>query len=75
LALRWGMAALGHLSDPELDGLFESVAGVELGEKELLALMRGDPRGVLRKVGGRRSVKAALEMGRTWIRATTWRGR
>jgi len=75
LALRWGMAALGRLSDAELDDLFESVAGVELGEKELLALMRGDPRGVLRKVGGQRPVKAVLGMGRTWIRATTWWGR
>jgi flavin-dependent dehydrogenase len=55
---RWGMAALRRLSDAELDGLFGDLSGVEFGEEDLLALMRGDPRSALQRVGARRSVRA-----------------
>jgi hypothetical protein len=63
------MEALRHLSDTELDTLFESVSGVELGEKEFVALLRGDPRGALRKVGLGRVGRLFVGLVRGWIRA------
>ena len=68
-ALRWGMEALRNLSDAELDRLFGGLSGVELGEENLLALLRGDPRGAVRKVGVRRSGRALLGLARGWGRA------
>jgi digeranylgeranylglycerophospholipid reductase len=68
-AFRWGMAALRRLSDAELDDLFEHLSGVELGEEDLLALLRGDPRGALQSVGARRSVRTFSGMMWGWIRA------
>jgi digeranylgeranylglycerophospholipid reductase len=70
LFLRWGVEALRHLSDAELDELFGGfLSGVELGEEDLLGLLRGDPRGALRRVGSRRSVSAFLRLALGWARA------
>ncbi len=69
MALRWGMETLRRLSDAELDGLFEGLSGVELDEKDLLALLQGDPRGVLRKVGLGRAGRTFSSLMRGWIRA------
>jgi len=63
------MAALRRLSDAELDDLFEHLSGVELSEEDLLALLRGDPRGALQCVGARRSVRTFSGMMWGWIRA------
>ncbi len=66
-ALRWGMEALRRLSDADLDVLFGGLSGVELGEEDLLALLRGDPRGVIRRVGLRRSGRTLSRLTRGWI--------
>jgi hypothetical protein len=66
------MAALRRLSDAELDGLFEDLSGAEFGEEDLLALMRGDPRSALQRVGARRSVRAFSGMVRGRIWAVRW---
>src|SRR3712207_7514412 len=50
--------ALRHLSDAELDELFGGLSEVEVVEEDLLTLLRGDPRGVLRSVGLGHSVSA-----------------
>ena len=63
--MRWGMQALRHLSDAELDELFKGLkglSGVEIGERELLALLRGDPRGALRRARLGHSVGALLRL-------------
>ncbi len=71
LFVRWGVEALRHLSDAELDELFGGfLSGVELGEEDLLALLRGDPRVALRRAGARRSVSAFLRLALGWARAT-----
>jgi flavin-dependent dehydrogenase len=67
--MRWGMQALRHLSDTELDELFKGLSGVEIGERELLALLRGDPRGALRRVRLGHSVRALLRLALGWARA------
>ena len=64
LALRWGMGALSRLSDAELDGLFGRFSGVEFCEEDVLALLRGDPRGALRRVGLGRSARTVMELAR-----------
>ena len=69
LLMRWGMQALRHLSDTELDELFKGLSGVEIGERELLALLRGDPRGALRRVRLGHSVRALLRLALGWARA------
>jgi digeranylgeranylglycerophospholipid reductase len=69
LLMRWGMQALRHLSDAELDELFKGLSGVEIGERELLALLRGDPRGALRRVRLGHSVGALLRLALGWARA------
>jgi flavin-dependent dehydrogenase len=69
LLMRWGMQALRHLSDTELDELFKGLSGVEIGERELLALLRGDPRGALRRVRLGHSVRALLRLALGWVRA------
>jgi digeranylgeranylglycerophospholipid reductase len=66
---RWGMSALRRLSDAELDDLFEDLSGVELGEEDLLALLRRNPCGPLQSVGARRSIMTLSGMMRGWIRA------
>lgn len=70
-ALRWGMETLRRLSDADLDVLFGGLSGVELGEEDLLALLRGDPRGAIRRVALRRSGRALSRLMRGWI----WAGR
>ena len=66
-----GVEALRHLYDAELDELFGGfLSGVELGEEDLLALLRGDPRVALRRAGARRSVSAFLRLALGWARAT-----
>ncbi len=62
------MEALRRLSDTELDDLFGDLSGVELGEEDLLALLRGDPRSVVRKFGAKRSLGAFLWLARGWLR-------
>ena len=70
LFVRWGMEALRHLSDAELDELFGGfLLGVELGEEDLLALVRGDPRVALRRAGARCSVSTFLRLALGWARA------
>jgi digeranylgeranylglycerophospholipid reductase len=71
-ALRWGMGTLRRLSDTELDELFGGLSRVELGEEDLLALLRGNPRSTLRKVGLERSVKTVMRFTRGWIGAGRW---
>ncbi len=68
-ALRWGMEALRRLSDSELDGLFRGLSGVELGEEDLLALLRGHPGNAVLRVGAKRTTKLFLGVARGWIRA------
>jgi len=70
-ALRWGMEALRRLSDADLDLVFGGLSGVELGEEDLLALLRGDPRGAIRRVGLRSSGRALSRLMRGWI----WAGK
>lgn len=64
LVLRWGMGALRRLSDAELDHLFGDLSEVELGEEDLLALLRGDPRGVLPRIGPARSLRTLARLAR-----------
>ena len=66
--LRWGMETLRRLSDTELDYLFGGLSGAELGEEDLLALLRGDPHGAVLRVGARRSMRTFLGLARGWIR-------
>lgn len=47
-AVRWGMEALRHLSDAELDDLFAGLSGASFGEYEVSAMLRRDPRAALR---------------------------
>ena len=68
-ALRWGMEALRRLSDSELDGLFGGLSGVELGEEDLLALLRGHPGHAVLRVGAKRTTKLFLGVARGCIRA------
>jgi digeranylgeranylglycerophospholipid reductase len=70
LIMRWGMRALCHLSDAELDELFEGLSEVEVVEDDLLMLLRGDPRGVLRRVGWGSSAGAILRLAPGWVRAS-----
>jgi digeranylgeranylglycerophospholipid reductase len=72
LALRWGMGALRRLSDAELDELFGRLSRVEFCEEDVLALLRGDPRGALRRVGLGRSARTVMELARGWINAMGW---
>jgi flavin-dependent dehydrogenase len=72
--LRWGMESLWHLSDGELDTMFESLGGVELGEKDLETLLRADP-SVISKVGAGRAAKLLPGLARGWFRAGVGRGR
>lgn len=72
LALRWGMEALRRLSDAELDELFGRLSRVEFCEVDVIALLRGDPRGTLRRVGLGRSARTVMELGRGWINAMSW---
>jgi hypothetical protein len=74
LALRWGMSTLRRLSDGELDQLFGRFCRVELCEEDILALLRGDPRDALRKVGLGRSARTVMELAQVWIGAVS-RGR
>jgi len=70
LFVRWGVEALRHLSDAELDELFGGfLSGVEVGEEDLLALLRGDPRVALRRAGARRLVSTFLRLALGWARA------
>ena len=69
LLMRWGMGALRHLSDAELDELFGNLSEVELVEEDLLRLLRGDPRGALRGVGWGRPVSALSRLALGWVRA------
>lgn len=68
-ALVWGIGALRRLSDGDLDGVFGGLSGVELGEREFAALLRGDPRGALGKVGAVRAGKLLARFSRAWVRA------
>ena len=63
------MGALGRLSDAELDRLFGGLSGVDLGEEDVLALLRRDPRGALRRVGPGRSARTVVGLGRAGLRA------
>ena len=67
--MRWGMQALRHLSDAELDELFENLSEVEVVEEDLLKLLRGDPRGPLRRVGLVSSARILLRLVPGWVRA------
>ena len=69
LLMRWGMGALRHLSDAELDELFGDLSEVELVEEDLLRLLRGDPRAALRRVGLGRPVSALSRLALGWVRA------
>lgn len=66
--LRSGMSALRSLSDRELDRLFGNLAGIELGERDLLGLFGKNPSGVLRKIGPGRSARVLLGLGQGWVR-------
>jgi digeranylgeranylglycerophospholipid reductase len=69
LVLRWGMGALRRLSDAELDRLFGRLSGTDLTEEDVLALLRRDPRGALRRVGLGRSARTVAGLGRAGLRA------
>ena len=69
LLMRWGMQALRHLSDAELDELFGGLSEVEVVEEDLLTLLRGDPRDALRSVGLGRSVSALSRLALGWVRS------
>ena len=69
--LRASMASLRRLSDTELDALFASLHGLELGEEDLGALLRGNLPAAIRTTGGVRSAKVLLWLLRGWIR-TLW---
>jgi hypothetical protein len=55
------MSTLRRLSDGELDQLFGRFCRVELCEEDILALLRGDPRDALRRVGLGRSARTVME--------------
>jgi digeranylgeranylglycerophospholipid reductase len=69
LIMGQGMQALRHLSDVELDELFENLSEVEVVEEDLLKLLRGYPRGALRRVGLGSSARALLRLAPGWVRA------
>ena len=58
--LRASMASLRRLSDAELDAMFAILHGLELGEEDLEALLRGDLAAAVRTTGGVRSAKVLL---------------
>lgn len=67
VAIRCGVGAVGRLSDAEIDALFGTLEGTEFGEREFVSLLRGDPRGLLRKVGNRRLLGMAWPLLRGMI--------
>lgn len=67
LAIRCGVGSLGRFSDAEIDGFFGTLEGVEFGEREFVSLLRGDPRGLLRRMGGRKSLGAVRALWRATI--------
>jgi flavin-dependent dehydrogenase len=69
--LRASMASLRRLSDVELDALFATLHGLELGEEDLGALLRGDLPAAVRNTGGVPSAKVLLWLLQGWIR-TLW---
>jgi flavin-dependent dehydrogenase len=69
--LRASMASLRRLSDAELDALFATLHGLELGEEDLGALLRGDLAAAVRTTGGVRSARVLLWLLQGWIR-TPW---
>jgi digeranylgeranylglycerophospholipid reductase len=78
LAFRWGAGALGRLQDRELDELFDDLSGLIFSGEDLAALLRGDPRGILRRIGLRRlgNLMLALMRARSRERAfasSRWR--
>jgi digeranylgeranylglycerophospholipid reductase len=68
-ALRWGMAALRKLFDEDIDSLTGEFSGTEFSEQDLVSLLRGDPRSVLRKAGVRRAGKVLSGAARGLVRA------
>ena len=65
--LRASMASLSRLSDAELDALFVTLHGLELGEEDLGALLRGDLAAAVRATGAVRSAKVLLRLLLGWI--------
>jgi flavin-dependent dehydrogenase len=65
--LRASMASLRRLSDAELDALFATLHGLELGEEDLGAFLRGDLPAAIRTMGGVRSVRVLLWLVRGWV--------
>ena len=63
------VARTDPLSDAELDELFGGLGGIEFGANALAALLRGDPRTVLQRVGAGRAARASARVARGWIRA------
>jgi flavin-dependent dehydrogenase len=68
-ALMWGMAALRKLLDEEINSLTGELSGTEFSEQDLVSLLRGDPRSVLRKAGARRAGKLLAGAARGLVRA------
>ncbi len=67
--MRRGMETLRGLSDEKLDRLFENLSGIEFGEEEFVALLQGNPRRVLRRVGLQRAGRVLLGLVEGWVRA------
>jgi flavin-dependent dehydrogenase len=67
--LRASMSSLRRLSDTELDTLFATLDGLELGEENLGALLRGDLAAAVRTMGGVRSARVLLWLLQGWARA------
>ncbi len=70
-AMRWGMETLRRLSDAEVDAVFEPLRGVELGEEDLVALLRGTPAKALRRIGCEPARRILPILVRGWIRIAT----
>jgi hypothetical protein len=63
------MAALRKLLDEEINSLTGELSGIDLSEQDLVSLLRGDPRSVLRKAGARRAGKVLAGAARGLVQA------
>lgn len=66
VAVRYGIGALTRLSDGELEEMFGAMADIKFEEEDLVAMLRGDPRGGLRKTGLARAVRVLSGLVRGW---------
>lgn len=66
ITLKYGISSLRHLTDREIDSVFLPLAGEDFSGEQFKAILRGDPRSLIQRIGLRSGATLLTSVAKAW---------